>query len=652
MKYSLNNFLFVGLLTYLAITHATSIIIPRSQSVNAARELVGWQKFINRASDEDCNGYGSFSFTAEYEQSFRSKRLLQCLFDGDIITTSTVTGLSCNNNNKCANSALKIQGRCVANRNPNAWLADYFGLDPSFDSVVYFNPKVQNAIFDFNLYVGLDEWTPGAYFRIHAPLVWTKWRLNATETVNVAAASVNPGYQPGYMSGLTTQLTNLRTSFLSATDGTYTFGDMQTPLAFGRFCNNNCSSLVKLSDIEMALGYNFLLCEDQHVGLNIRGSAPTGNKPTGRCVFEPIVGNGKFWTLGAGLSAHTVLWRDCDSPDKTFNFYIDANITHLFNSCQRRSFDLVGKPNSRYMLIEQFAAPKATTVVGTNFPAGAPALLFSNPTAAAAAGSTALTSQYASNLFNLIDKSTFDTKISYAGQADIAIKFSFMSCNWDIDLGYEFWGRSREKICFCTANFPAATYALKGDVFLYGFTPIDSATLGINSGNAIALSATQSHATIHDGGNVPITGGPCQFSEFLNPSIDFPRFAMFGLNGNPPAATTDQLIQEPDGFSGATVQQRTSNQPVFLRASDLNVEGSNSVITNKIFGNISYAWESACWSPFIGIGAEVEFATGNNPGSCATNSASSSCCPTFSPCTNSCVISQWGIWIKGGLAFN
>jgi hypothetical protein len=654
MKHLFKNFLLISLSACISNTHGNSIIIPRSQSVNAARELVGWQQFINRA-DEDCNTYGAFAFTAEYQQSFRNNNLLQCLFDGDIITTTGANDFICDkncNNNYNNIGALKIQGRCVNNRDPNAWLADYFGLDPIFNSTVFFMPKIQNGIFDFNFYVGLDKWMPGGYFRIHAPIVWTKWQLNAYEIIHNATIPFGAsGFGAGYMGP--TEISILGTSFLNTMDGTFSFGDLHEPLAFGKFCNspnaigcgNNGGTLVRLSDIEMALGYNFLLCEDYHFGLNLRGSAPAGNKPSGQCVFEPIVGNGKFWTLGVGLSAHAVLWRDCECPDRTLSFYIDANVNHLFNSCQRRSFDLIGKPNSRYALIEEFALPTGTTVTnnaGTGFQAN----LFVNPIAATAAGSTIPDAQYTGNLFYLINKSTLDAKVSFAGQADIALKLSYTTTNWDLDLGYEFWGRSKEKICLCKGAFPEATYALKGDARVYGFTAATSATLGANAGNPVRLSATENLATIHSGTNFLITGGPCSIAApGLNPNVDNPQFAMFGLNGNPPVAATDRLVRLP-GLSTAANQIKTSAHPAFIRASDLDVEGSDSVTTNKIFGNISYTWKCNCWSPFIGIGGEVEFGSDTN-GSC-----SSAACSTSSACSNACAISQWGVWIKGGLAFN
>jgi hypothetical protein len=677
MAQMLNKFLGLALLTCMSVAQATSIIIPRSQSVNAARELVGWQQFINKA-DMDCL-YGAFSLTAEYQQSFRGARLMQCLFDGDVFLnnsfTSTATTVSitnsgccgsnnsCNSNNNCNSVAsLLVQGSCVGSRNPNAWLADYFGLPTDFNSVVSFRPKIQNAIFDFNLYLGLgDLGCGGLFFRIHAPIVWTKWTLCASEAV--IASGVQP-YLSGYMntySGI--PASSLATSFLSAINGTYTFGDMQTPLKHGIFCgngsnfnngsgsccgnNNNgtngsCNNgLVRLSDIEAAFGYNFVECEDYHFGLEIRGSAPTGNKPCNICLFEPIVGNGKFWTLGGGLTAHAVLWRDCECPDRTFSFYIDANVETLFKNCQSRSFDLTGRPNSRYMLVEQLGSPSTTVP------------LFAGTLGAA----TAVPFQYVPNsLQPLINVSTFNANVSYAAQGDVAMKFSYMTPNWDLDLGYEFWGRSKEKVCLRANSFPANTYALKGDAFIYGFGASNSP---VGANQIVPLSATESNATIHSGTSAGISGLGCSTATTAA-IIAFNQNSGIDNRTNATLSATTALTQVtylPNQTAIAANAQFTSNPPVFLTAASFATCGGNSAYTNKIFANISYSWECDCISPFFGIGGEAEFSScGRNNGNCGTGSGTSSCgtgsCGTSTSCNNdSCAISQWGVWLKGGVGF-
>lgn len=125
----------------------TSHVNFRSQSVNAAREIVGWQQFINLPSE--CT-YGSFSITPEYTQTFRGKSIANEIFGQD--SCSSTCG-----------SSLHISGSRVANRNPTDWLADYFGLPTDFESTIIFNPRIQNFLVDFNIFTGFC----GGFFSKH-----------------------------------------------------------------------------------------------------------------------------------------------------------------------------------------------------------------------------------------------------------------------------------------------------------------------------------------------------------------------------------------------------------------------------------------------------------------------------------------------------
>src|SRR5436190_19165459 len=94
--------------------HGKTFLAPRSESVNAARELVLWHRYINQYC-QDC--YGAFSVTPEYKHSFRPNRLAEYFWAVD---------------------DLVIAGSQVPNRTPEVdILGDYFGLSPSFESTVH-----------------------------------------------------------------------------------------------------------------------------------------------------------------------------------------------------------------------------------------------------------------------------------------------------------------------------------------------------------------------------------------------------------------------------------------------------------------------------------------------------------------------------------
>ncbi len=649
---------------------AHSYFSIRSQSVNDARELAGWQTQIN-LFDRECF-YGSFTITPEYTQSFRPCSIANFLFGPDLqfnaFPTSTTLGTtvpgfntfgcntscntSCNNGNGNNGGALVISGSCAPNRGAQDWLADNFGLPADFRSVVSFCPRIQTFLVDFNLYLGLDEWMCGMYFRIHAPVVWTRWDLRASEFVTNAGSQ---GYVAGYMASGTVTNSSLRHSWISAMDGTYTFGDMTDTLKFGRICNTcNVSTTTNvnfastrqtrtaLSDIEAALGWNFWQCEDYFLGVGIRGAAPTGTRPCGGCLFEPTIGNGKHWELGGQINAMAVLWRGCDD-DRYFGVWMDANITHLFRTRQTRSFDLIGKPNSRYMLVEEMTSTVAGLQSNAAAVGAAPVAGFSIPNA-----------QYNKILHPLINLTTLDVNVSIAVQGDFVLKFAYVSCDWELDLGYELWGRSGEQFCpRCAPVITANKFALKGDAQIYGFTQ-NSATTPTPPFTPVALSATENAATIHGGTNASSAAFTCGGAS-TNPNIDNFQFAYTGAAAVP-------FLTSIAG-SGALNQINTSNPAVFIKATDIDLSNSPSALSNKVFGSINYYWNDCDdWIPFLGLGFEAEFGSctnnNNNNNNCNNNNNGcvvGSTSGTFVNCNgNNCnaAVSQWGVWLKGGLSFN
>ena len=272
------------------LNEVTPFYLPRSQSVDLADELSGWTNHVNISGRECLNG--TLSAKIKYTRSFREDAIGECLF-----------GVStCNSN--CA-TTLQVSGSRVANRGPLDLLADYFYLPTDFQSTLAFKPRIENIMGDFNFYFAFDEWVQGLFLRVHFPVVSTRWKLGFCETVTTTG---NNAYVPGYFECDGVPRSSLLTSFSS-----YAIGNAPTitevlstgtvafdPLCFAKI--DNCKhTKTGVADFRVILGYDFLLCDDYHVGLGILFAGPTGNRPTARYLFEPIVGNGKHWELAQTL---------------------------------------------------------------------------------------------------------------------------------------------------------------------------------------------------------------------------------------------------------------------------------------------------------------------------------------------------------------
>jgi hypothetical protein len=545
----------------------------RSQAVNVVRDLVGWQDIIHRCDSE---GDTLLSITAEYSRSFRNGHLAELLFGSENFIVS---------------------GSRVADRGKTDVLADYFGLPQDFVSCVCLRPVITNFVMDFGWFCKLDCLCENVYFWVHFPIVNTKWDLNLKEDV-IDAGSLP--YPAGYMGP---QLINrssnnvlenvLAPSLIEALRGDYVFGDLRTPLEFGKVFGRQRKT--RIAEIQCALGWDFFCTPDSHCGISLRVAAATGSKPNGEYLFEPIVGNMDHWELGGGFSAHTVMWSD--DQDRSISCYLEAVVTHLFASKQLRPYDFKNNgPGSRYILLECMNSPASNLLVGGAEP----------------------NSQYQSNLQSAVNVTTLESKISIGVQADIAFMLAYEEDGWLWDLGYNLWVRSKEKL-ICRQRLRDNAFAFKGDAQIYGFQPGMIET-------PLALSATQSKATIRGGQE---GGNFAAGVEFANDNADNAQPA---ANGS--SVALNNLTTADATELNLTLQQvNSSNAAILIQDSDIDPWSGllDRAVSHKLFTYIGYVWQDAeDVEPFFGIGLSIEWAKTSGH-----NSA----------------VAQWNVFAKGGFAF-
>ncbi|MCX5922066.1 MAG: hypothetical protein NTX86_01940 [Candidatus Dependentiae bacterium] len=633
-----------------------TFLAHRSQSENAARNLCGVQRYINKCSRENVGGidaldccspldlsahsYGEFSITPEYTQTFRGKYITEYFFGRAAVDGKVV-----------------FSGSKVLNRGPNDLLADYFGLPQDFRSTVCFNPRVQNFLVDFDLYIGLDKWARSAFFRITAPLVYTRWSMNAREQVS---AEGDLPFPLGYMNVLEVPRASLPQGVLDTFGGNVTFGDLKVPLQYGKISKcPKVRSLTRLSDVQIALGWNFVNNDISHMGFAIRTALPAGNKPESEYLFEPIVGNGGHFELGLGFTSHLKFW-ECEDNNQSIALYFDCNVTHLFDTKQVRTFDYLDNgPLSRYILSAVFKDivqnAEQENVLGS-------------------VSAVSAKSEYAGEIFNSINQITLCTNVNIQLQADVVFKLAYTYKNFEFDIGYNFWGRTQERLNIAD-EVAIELYGLKGDAFMYGAAlpgaaanmghmnwPPTAGTFDIAGSSSTVPSARNSYvnnaqysriplsgmqedrATAFSGGNyVRDVNGNFPVAPELNPGIDSPRSAVAYLNTN--AQPNVEFVYSPiDGIGSDITPIRTSTPVDFgndTEPFDLDVESAAtpSVSTNKLFVNISYNWDRACRvKPFISLGGEVEFdAKPTDLGKHA--------------CDCRAAFNQWGVFLKGGIGF-
>ncbi|HSC25412.1 MAG TPA: hypothetical protein VLB80_04335 [Candidatus Babeliales bacterium] len=355
---------------------------PRSQDINAARDIAGWHPYIHRYDAE--KNYSVLGFTPMYNESLRPERIALALFNSDTFSLS----------------GSDIPGRM----NTQELLSDYFGLSPAFASNTFFKPLIRNLELDMALYIGLDTWVKGMYVQFRGPGVWTQWDLKLTES-NLEEGTTTP-FPAGYMAENTVFAPY--DSFTQAMKGLYPFGEVEK-LKYGKICG--AQTLSGLAALEMVFGYDFIRRETSHVGFNFRASAPTGSRPKGEFFFEPRVGCGKHWQIGVGFTGHTRLWEK--DGEQELGMYVDVNFTNMLKARQRRSFDFTKNGFfSRYILIKEFDQNGI----------------------------------FIEKMLPAINITTLECNVHVSIQVDMVFMFGYTYNNFVFDIGYNGWIRSKEKI--------------------------------------------------------------------------------------------------------------------------------------------------------------------------------------------------------------
>jgi hypothetical protein len=171
---------------------------------------------------------------------------------------------------------------------------------------------------------------------------------------------------------------------------------------------NGVQKLAGLSDIKLSM--QSLLKINQIINANVYGFGiiPTGYHPKVEYLFEPIIGNGQHFSLGAGTNLDVKIWKH-----KSKNLVLSggAEYQYLFESTNKRIFDLKNNGSfSRYLDIRR------------NQPGG----LF--------------------EITDLVNISTLNCKVTPRSTLNSFISINYKNKNYHLNLGYNFWWRDSEKL--------------------------------------------------------------------------------------------------------------------------------------------------------------------------------------------------------------
>ena len=595
--------------------HATSNIITsyysvRSQASFLAQNLIGIVDYIHLPKEDF---YRCASGYVSYSHSFNSDIVSDSLFGNDIQAPLD------------DKRRLRILGSQVPDRNNQFdWLADYFGLPTDFESTVTLNPQIQNCTITIDFFMGLAPILNGLFLRCNVPFVQTRRTMGLRECIKNGGEN---SYVAGYFAPTAVERSRLLSNFtdfiqneqVPQLPNSITF----EPLRFAKMSEHFLKSKTGLAEINLALGYDLLLCDEYHFGLSIQLALPLGTKPKGKFLFEPVVGNGRHMVIGAGITAHAIIWKN-EYCNRSLSVYLDGTVCDLLVAKQTRFFDLRERKNSRYMLAQRLSLPIEDDLHTLEF----------------GTTTTFPEAQFKSYYTPVANLTTTSVKVHGGFETNVALMVHYIHHCCSFDFGYDFWFRSCEHVHLddCSPQRLARhQWVLKGDAHNFGFNE--------NTGAAVALSASQSGADIYHGLNTT------EIDSATNPNINNPVRAF---------TTADvPLVTIPAGSD----QINTSIQPLFILPSSLDLCSSSSESTIHTFF-VNFSYEACSWNnliPSFSVGAKISGAIADdNPykqvtiGRCndpCSNNQFVACSHCSGQCRG-CGIFEYGFWIKGAIAFN
>ena len=407
----------------------------RPQDSDSSRRILGWfnADYINFNATSIFSAAapmrGILTISPQYTQSFHTKGLAEWFFF---------------NGNDCMTVGIPNEYESFTIDGSQIGLSLGTVYDPETDSVslitgkigtVCAKPLVENFIIDLDYWYDLSAWHDRLWSRLELPVVYMK--------TNMGMSSCGKGtqvdeYPLGLFSLESTPVDEYGDYACNATPVPYNSivcalqGDQGwgavAPLKSGKFSADALSQW-GAAGLHFDLGYDMYRSLPWYAAGSFHVVFPTGTRPKGTYVLEPVIGANKSWQVGATAIANYIKeFRHFD-----FGIYFYAVGTHLFKSKQDRVFALKRNgPGSQLLLLKQFQV-----------------------------GETGLVNaEREANIF------CGEAKIGSALMFDGSLMFQFNRDKLVADIGYNFWVRTREKCAkrIWFRGFYEDAFGVKGDI--------------------------------------------------------------------------------------------------------------------------------------------------------------------------------------------
>ena len=336
-----------------------------------------------------------------------------------------LNGKRCLNVVEGVNTFLCLDQACPPVGNNSSTLINSRDIDPQnfnletvggvFQSTICFCPQenIGGAVLSWKQGFGCQTDCIGSsrwWFEINAPVVNVRHNMNLVETIITPSGGAMPATL-----GL---------------DNTQVVGTMQAAFCqpnwnYGKICG--CQESTQLANLEFKVGFNNNYSDCCDSSFYIGFVAPNSRHRTGQFVFEPVLGQDHWGAMWG--STWDVCFIEWGNSGLYCHLALDSR--WWFQKAETRSFDLVGKPWSRYQ--EMYASLTAAT-----------------------AASVATSVRAGTSGINIM---TQCVQVTPGYQIDANTALMYKGCNFMVEVGHTFYAREAEKICPKWAVGPAVKAA-------------------------------------------------------------------------------------------------------------------------------------------------------------------------------------------------
>lgn len=533
---------------------------PHAFNAYSSRDIIQKRTFFNVESERKDGYQGFFSAAVEYNQSFGA----QC---GDCKNLGARPFWSGTNTMTYGNAIYdpnNLDNPDYPNVNIDAYQFGMGNVDLGTQGSITLTPKIQHVGADLMLYFTRRKDERGLFFTLKAPL--GAMSVNAQLTENpisapddqlvVDSAAVWPTYPSAAARYQSLTSAWQGGSFNNVAGSVDSSRHKLMVITQGRMADCK-QTAIRMADLTAVLGYKVYASEKGFVDVGFKVTCPTGNVPTAEFVLEPIFGRAGHWFVGGEVTAHYKLFESDSCMLDGIDFWAQGDVGHLFSGRRPdwRSFDLKQNgPGSKYLLIQHYFPANPTT---------------NNPTG-----------RLASFVTPAVNVTTMPVKSKFAVEGTFAAAFDFYKDNWNLMIGGEAWGRSKECLSFDCCNMVAQRVANLNDYAVLG-RQIDGYLDSVDGTQLEALNLCEPLAKIDKVQAAYLTS---------------------------PVVTADL----PEGIADA--RNAVNRIPANLNdALDVQGAAAGAALTGKVFGQFGYTFKEHHYTPNLSVFGGAEFnAKGNN----------------------------------------